>query len=157
MQCAGLVQLAKMTGFSRRFLLDARKNGWVSTSMDPDVVLKEYEAFKESGRGDPAAQYDAEGPQSGSAKSRFDLARAEEKELQVAQLRGELINREKALGTFYEATKTIREALELWPPRMASELASKLKLDDPHLVENELTMQVEALLEEISGMLEARL
>jgi hypothetical protein len=83
----------------------------------------------------------------GEARRRLEVARAEKQEIQVRQLKGELIDRAGVTRLFFETGKAVREKLEQWPARAAAPLAAKLgKGIEPHTVENLLAEEVNNLL-----------
>src|SRR5215212_7574633 len=96
-------EIARSLGISRQSLMRARQSGRCGQSRNPEVLRREL-------------------AESRSARDRYQTAAAEEKELQVARLKGELIDREKVLNTFFGTTKAVRERLEQWPAQVAAEL-----------------------------------
>jgi hypothetical protein len=60
----------------------------------------------------PVVRRHAPATPAGEARRRLETAKAEEKEIQVRQLKGELIDRAKATRLFYETGKAVRERLE---------------------------------------------
>jgi hypothetical protein len=82
----------------------------------------------------------------GEARRRLEAAKAEEKEIKVRQLKGELIDRERVLRLFYASAKMTREMIEQWPVQHAAPIAAKLGFHDPHLVENVLAESLHDLL-----------
>jgi predicted transcriptional regulator len=117
--------IARELGMTRQALGAARRSGRCSQSRDPEVLRVELEAYRR-------------------VRDRLDRAKAEERELRVRQLKGELIARGNVLSSFFDAAKLTRERLEQWPATVAAELAAELGLDDPHKVETALAGRVDA-------------
>ena len=81
-------------------------------------------------------------------RSRYEAARAREKELRVKVFEGSLVDRDRAAVLFFEAGKRAREAWEQWPARVAAIIAAELGVE-PHPVEQVLTRHVKEHLRKI--------
>jgi hypothetical protein len=149
--------LADQIGISPTTLSIGRKKGRYSQSKNLDQLKLEHARLHGREVPDAAVQGGSKDTKGLAPRTRLELAKAEEKEIQVRQLKEELIDREKALRTFYEAVKMMREAFEQWPARVAAPGAAELGTNDPHKLETFLTKEVEAVLMGLTDTMKVKL
>jgi hypothetical protein len=140
--------LAARLGMTRQGLRKARAAGRCSQSKDVDVVRRELAEST-----NPALQRPKPGHKPARSaltahRSRYEAARAREKELKVKVFEGSLVDRDRAAALFFEAGKRARESWEQWPARVAAIVAAELGVE-PHPVEQVLTKHVKEHLRKI--------
>ena len=82
-------------------------------------------------------------------KTRILKTRAEDAEIKLAQARGELINRKDVERAAFTSARSEREALLLWPDRVAAVLAADLDVEQVRLA-TVLDREIRTFLEERS-------
>jgi hypothetical protein len=105
----------------------------------------------------PRSKPPAPGTPLSESRARYEAARAREKEILVRKLEGSLIDRDGVLRTVRAAAQMTREAVEQWPAQHAAVLASRLGLDDPHLVETVLSESLHGLLIQLADRMAVEL
>ena len=93
-------------------------------------------AFVEDGAtGAPASNSYAQ------ARTANEVLKAQHHKLRIAQLRGELIDRQQAVGQVFALARAERDAWLNWPARVSSMLAAELGID-PHAMHVALEREV---------------
>jgi hypothetical protein len=100
-----LRSVAARLGRSTNSLHWAVKSGLV----DPSDMERSAAAWN---RAYPAVKQPAPTTATGEARRRLELAKAEEKEIKVRVLKGELIDRARTTRMHFEIAKAVRETLE---------------------------------------------
>ena len=75
------------------------------------------------------------------ARTANEVLKAQHHKLRIAQLRGELIDRQQAVGQVFALARAERDAWLNWPARISSMLAAELGID-PHAMHVALEREV---------------
>src|SRR5919106_2962178 len=110
---------------------------WATLKPVPEAALG---AVRETLRehGEPVA---AGGPGSGpgqamtfmQARTANEVLKAQERRLRLQQMKGELVDRAKALAQVFKLARDERDAWVNWPARVAAMMAAELEVDPHHL------------------------
>jgi len=71
------------------------------------------------------------------ARMANEVLKAQTAKVRLQKMKGELINRDKALGTAFDFARRIRDAWMNWPPRVAADMAADLGVE-AHAMEHVL-------------------
>lgn len=82
------------------------------------------------------------------ARTANEVLKAQHHKLRIAQLRGELIDRQQAIGQVFALARAERDAWLNWPARISSMLAAELGID-PHAMHVVLEREVRQHLSEL--------
>ena len=82
------------------------------------------------------------------ARTANEVLKAQHHKLRIAQLRGELIDRQQAIGQVFALARAERDAWLNWPARISSMLAAELGID-PHAMHVALEREVRQHLSEL--------
>ncbi|MEH6413872.1 elements of external origin [Pseudomonas sp. CGJS7] len=82
------------------------------------------------------------------ARTANEVLKAQHHKLRIAQLRGELIDRQQAVGQVFALARAERDAWLNWPARISSMLAAELGID-PHAMHVVLEREVRQHLSEL--------
>lgn len=82
------------------------------------------------------------------ARTANEVLKAQHHKLRIAQLRGELIDRQQAVGQVFALARAERDAWLNWPARISSMLAAELGID-PHAMHVALEREVRQHLSEL--------
>lgn len=82
------------------------------------------------------------------ARTANEVLKAQHHKLRIAQLRGELIDRQQAVGQVFALGRAERDAWLNWPARISSMLAAELGID-PHAMHVALEREVRQHLSEL--------
>jgi len=82
------------------------------------------------------------------ARTANEVLKAQHHKLRIAQLRGELIDRQQAVGQVFALARVERDAWLNWPARISSMLAAELGID-PHAMHVALEREVRQHLSEL--------
>lgn len=82
------------------------------------------------------------------ARTANEVLKAQHHKLRIAQLRGELIDRQQAVGQVFALARAERDAWLNWPARVSSMLAAELGVD-PHAMHVVLEREVRQHLSEL--------
>ncbi|MEI2453069.1 elements of external origin [Lysobacter firmicutimachus] len=82
------------------------------------------------------------------ARTANEVLKAQHHKLRIAQLRGELIDRQQAIGQVFALARAERDAWLNWPARISSMLAAELGID-PHAMHVSLEREVRQHLAEL--------
>jgi hypothetical protein len=113
------------------------------------VPLAAVEAVRETLResGEPA-------PAAGNmtfvqARTANEVIKAQERRIRLGKLKGDLVDRSRAVSTVFALARRERDAWVQWPARAAALIAAELQID-PHRCEQVLEAHVRRHLEELS-------
>jgi hypothetical protein len=67
------------------------------------------------------------------ARTANEVLKAQERRLRLQQLKGELVERARAISLVFRLARDERDAWSGWPPRIAAVLAAELGVDTHHL------------------------
>lgn len=127
----------------------AALNGSGDARAVPRAAIAAVEdALRESGEALPAAE-------SGKditflrARTANEVTKAQTARVRLQKMKGELVDRARAVATIYSLARRERDAWVQWPPRVAALIAAELGID-AHKMETALTKHVHAHLAELS-------
>jgi hypothetical protein len=85
------------------------------------------------------------------ARTANEVLKAQERRLRLQQMKGELVDRTKAVAQVFRLARDEREAWVNWPARVAAMIAAELEVD-PHRLHTVLERQVRDHLAELAGV-----
>lgn len=85
------------------------------------------------------------------ARTANEVTKAQTARVRLQKLKGELVDRARAIATVYALARRERDAWVQWPPRVAALIAAELGVD-AHAMETALTKHVRAHLAELSEL-----
>jgi hypothetical protein len=80
-----------------------------------------------------------------------EVIKAEERSIRLAKIKGELVDRSRAVATVFALARRERDAWVQWPARVAALIAAELQVD-PHLMETVLEKHVRQHLAALSNI-----
>jgi hypothetical protein len=83
------------------------------------------------------------------ARTANEVLKAQERRLRLQQMKGELVDRAKAVAQVYRLAREERDAWVNWPARVAAMMAAELEVD-PHQLHTVLERQVREHLNELA-------
>jgi hypothetical protein len=86
-----------------------------------------------------------------TARTANEVIKAQERRLRLGKLKGELVDRAKAITTVFTLARRERDAWVQWPARVAALLAAELGVD-AHMMETVLDKHVRQHLAELSDL-----
>ena len=110
----------------------AKQRGVSSTTPPPAIKLKPVPDTALSAVGDTLRENGLVPPVTGGgttflqAKTANEVLKAQERKLKLAKLKGELIDRDRAVGLVFRLAREERDAWVTWPARAAALMASEL-------------------------------
>ena len=116
----------------RAAMTDPAKQRGVSGAPPPATTLKPVPDTALSAVGDTLRENGLVPPVTGGgttflqAKTANDVLKAQERKLKLAKLKGELIDRDRAVGLVFRLAREERDAWVTWPARAAALMASEL-------------------------------
>jgi hypothetical protein len=75
------------------------------------------------------------------ARMANEVLKAQTAKVRLQKMKGELINRDKAIGTAFDFGRRIRDAWMNWPPRVAADMAADLGVE-AHVMEQVLEQYI---------------
>ncbi|WNO10405.1 elements of external origin [Teredinibacter sp. KSP-S5-2] len=142
-------QFAKLRGVSETAVRKAIKTGRITTEangkIDPDKANREWEqntnsakrreqlnalARKDSPSGNTQVTNRQFESQFQKARTANEVLKAQIGRIELQVLKGELIDRDKALRTIFKIARTERDAWLNWPARIAAQVAAELDIDE---------------------------
>lgn len=75
------------------------------------------------------------------ARMANEVLKAQTAKVRLQKMKGELINRDNAIGTAFDFARRIRDAWMNWPPRVAADMAADLGVE-AHLMEQVLEQYI---------------
>jgi hypothetical protein len=114
----------------------------------PDVALG---AVRETLRehGEPIAAGPGQAMTFMQARTANEVLKAQERRLRLQQMKGELVDRAKAVAQVFRLAREERDAWVNWPARVAAMMAAELEVD-PHRLHTVLERQVRDHLSELA-------
>lgn len=103
------------------------------------------ETLRESGEPTPAAG----NMTFVQARTANEVIKAQERRIRLGKLKGDLVDRSRAVATVFALARRERDAWVQWPARAAALIAAELQID-PHRCEQVLEAHVRRHLEELS-------
>ncbi len=85
------------------------------------------------------------------ARTANEVIKAQERSLRLAKIKGELVDRARAIATIFGLARRERDAWVQWPARVAALMAAELRVD-PHIMETVLDRHVRRHLAELSDV-----
>lgn len=85
------------------------------------------------------------------ARTANEVIKAQERSVRLAKIKGELVDRARAVATVFGLTRRERDAWVQWPARVAALMANELHVD-PHAMETVLDKHVRRHLAELSDV-----
>lgn len=85
------------------------------------------------------------------ARTANEVIKAQERSVRLAKIRGELVDRARAVATIFGLARRERDAWTQWPARVAALMAAELQVD-PHQMETVLEKHVRRHLAELSDV-----
>jgi len=120
---------------SRAAMTDpAKQRGEARNASSPSLKLKPVPDIALSAVGDTLRENGLAAPITGGgttflqAKTANEVLKAQERKLKLAKLKGELIDRDRAVGLVFRLAREERDAWVTWPPRAAALMAIVGKL-----------------------------
>lgn len=83
------------------------------------------------------------------ARTANEVIKAQERSVRLAKIKGELVDRARAVTTVFGLARRERDAWVQWPARVAALMANELRVD-PHVMETVLDSHVRRHLAELS-------
>jgi hypothetical protein len=83
------------------------------------------------------------------ARTANEVIKAQERRIRLGKLKGELVDRARAISTVFALARRERDAWVQWPARAAAIMAAELQVD-PHRMEQVLENHVRRHLEELA-------
>lgn len=83
------------------------------------------------------------------ARTANEVIKAQERRIRLGKLKGDLVDRSRAVATVFALARRERDAWVQWPARAAALIAAELQVD-PHRMEQVLESHVRRHLEELS-------
>jgi hypothetical protein len=152
-------EYAKHRGVTIRAVNAAIADGRCPRNDDGIPVVAADKAWPRKSRRDPVvvprdgAVQDDDGVTLHEAKLRFELARAKKLEREEAAAAGDTISAREARGVVQEICTVMRDAVEAFPDRLTTEIASSQGTEDRPAVRAVLEREGRALLEAMSEAL----
>ncbi len=85
------------------------------------------------------------------ARTANEVIKAQERSVRLAKIKGELVDRARAVATVFGLARRERDAWVQWPARVAALMANELRVD-PHQMETVLEKHVRRHLAELSDV-----
>jgi hypothetical protein len=85
------------------------------------------------------------------ARTANEVIKAQERSVRLAKIKGELVDRARAVATIFGLARRERDAWVQWPARVAALMAAELQVD-PHRMETVLEKHVRRHLAELSDV-----
>jgi len=85
------------------------------------------------------------------ARTANEVIKAQERSIRLAKIKGELVDRARAVATIFGLARRERDAWVQWPARVAALMAAELQVD-PHRMETVLEKHVRRHLAELSDV-----
>jgi hypothetical protein len=85
------------------------------------------------------------------ARTANEVIKAQERSVRLAKIKGELVDRARAVATVFSLARHERDAWVQWPARVAALMANELRVD-PHQMETVLEKHVRRHLAELSDV-----
>jgi hypothetical protein len=85
------------------------------------------------------------------ARTANEVIKAQERSVRLAKIKGELVDRARAVATIFGLARRERDAWVQWPARVAALMAAELQVD-PHQMETVLEKHVRRHLAELSDV-----
>lgn len=85
------------------------------------------------------------------ARTANEVIKAQERSIRLAKIKGELVDRARAINTIFALARRERDAWVQWPARVAALMAADLRVD-PHHMETVLEQHVRRHLTELSDV-----
>lgn len=85
------------------------------------------------------------------ARTANEVIKAQERSVRLAKIKGELVDRARAVATVFGLARRERDAWVQWPARIAALMANELRVD-PHAMETVLDKHVRRHLAELSDV-----
>ena len=85
------------------------------------------------------------------ARTANEVLKAQERRLRLQQMKGELVDRAKAVAQVFRLAREERDAWVNWPARVAAMIAAELEVD-PHQLHTVLERQVREYLNELADV-----
>lgn len=85
------------------------------------------------------------------ARTANEIIKAQERSVRLAKIKGELVDRARAIATVFGLARRERDAWVQWPARVAALMANELQVD-PHQMETVLEKHVRRHLAELSDV-----
>jgi hypothetical protein len=85
------------------------------------------------------------------ARTANEVIKAQERSVRLAKIKGELVDRARAVATVFGLARRERDAWVQWPARVAALMAAELRID-PHQMETVLEKHVRRHLAELSDV-----
>lgn len=122
-----------------------------TSASERPVPLAAVEAVRETLRehGEPAPA--AGGMTFVQARTANEVIKAQERRIRLGKLKGDLVDRARAVATVFALARRERDAWVQWPARVAALIAAELQVD-PHPLEQALETHVRRHLEELAGI-----
>ncbi|MDP3958820.1 MAG: hypothetical protein Q8Q26_01845 [Pseudorhodobacter sp.] len=144
-------------------MTDPAKQRGVSAASLPATKLKPVPDTALSAVGDTLREHGLVPPVTGGgttflqARTANEVLKAQERKLKLAQLKGELIDRDRAVGLVFRLAREERDAWVTWPARTAALMASDLGVMiadhgslEPAMMQKVLEAHVRAQLESLA-------
>ena len=141
----------------------AKQRGIPATTPPPAIKLKPVPDTALSAVGDTLRENGLVPPITGGgttflqAKTANEVLKAQERKLKLAKLKGELIDRDRAVGLVFRLAREERDAWVTWPARAAALMASELGVMiadhgvlEPAMMQKVLEAQVRAQLDSLA-------
>ncbi|UZW61846.1 elements of external origin [Lysobacter enzymogenes] len=148
------IKSGRITALADGSIDAARADAEWAASTDPEQSTLGARTRPARARATAAAFADdsAPGAPSGNsyaqARTANEVLKAQHHKLRIAQLRGELIDRQQAVGQVFALARAERDAWLNWPARISSMLAAELGVD-PHVMHVALEREVRQHLSEL--------
>lgn len=86
-----------------------------------------------------------------TARTANEVIKAQERRIRLGKLKGDLVDRNRAIASVFSLARRERDAWVQWPARVAALMAAELRVD-PHVMETVLEQHVRRHLAELSDV-----
>jgi hypothetical protein len=86
-----------------------------------------------------------------TARTANEVIKAQERRIRLGKLKGDLVDRSRAIASVFSLARRERDAWVQWPARVAALMAAELRVD-PHVMETVLEQHVRRHLAELSDV-----
>jgi hypothetical protein len=86
-----------------------------------------------------------------AARTANEVIKAQERRIRLGKLKGDLVDRNRAIASVFSLARRERDAWVQWPARVAALMAAELRVD-PHVMETVLEQHVRRHLAELSDV-----
>jgi len=86
-----------------------------------------------------------------TARTANEVIKAQERRIRLGKLKGDLVDRNRAIASVFTLARRERDAWVQWPARVAALMAAELRVD-PHVMETVLEQHVRRHLAELSDV-----